>query len=133
VLGPFPSHMLTFNTAEEKPANPTEGTLEEEEDDSDIEIILETDAERRRVMLDACGTDDSGALRFSGVHYSNDFIMPEKHASSASAQASERRQEGGSNGEKDVIEFDSDGEVSKGKAPSRKFPPRERTSNTGSF
>lgn len=52
------------------------GKLEDEEDDSDVEIVQETDQERRRAMLDAMTQNDLDDGKNNRTDFSSDFIFP---------------------------------------------------------
>ena len=54
---------------------PTE-EAEDYDDDSDVEIVQETDQERRRAMLDATAQNDLDDLKSSRTDFSSDFIFP---------------------------------------------------------
>ncbi|TFY63788.1 hypothetical protein EVJ58_g3042 [Rhodofomes roseus] len=48
----------------------------EEDEDSDVEIVEETDQERRRAMLDASTQNDLDDMKSSRTDFSSDFIFP---------------------------------------------------------
>lgn len=55
---------------------PREDETDEDEEDSDVEIVEETDQERRRAMLDATAQNDMDNLKSSQTDFSSDFIFP---------------------------------------------------------
>ncbi|KZT73002.1 WLM-domain-containing protein [Daedalea quercina L-15889] len=57
-------------------AGPSTQSPEEDDEDSDVEIVPETDQERRRTMLDATAQNDLDALKSSQTDFFSDFIFP---------------------------------------------------------
>lgn len=64
-------HRLIYLTA-----GPSTEEPEDEEDDSDVETVPETDHERRRAMLDATTQSDLDDQKGTRTDFSSDFIFP---------------------------------------------------------